>query len=412
MSAAIEMSPTPASRSTSEAVQPSERIRVVDMLRGFALLGMLLVHVYEHSGDARGPWERAVEVLIQTFVLERSFATFAFLFGVGFAIQLRRAEQRGTPFVRVYLRRLAVLFLFGFTAHALFGFNVLIGYSVYAVVLLFVRHWSSRALIIFGLLSLFSWALYNLALGAYEWWSLGSAGANQAFLDRAKPRAAINQMLDAAVAQSSYLTLIGARLRHMAWFYRQPWMFLPGTVALFVLGLLALRYGVFDAPGRHKRLIVRAMVVGFVCWIVSILVLPWIPEFAPTGVMAPLRFYWRLSWGLMVVYVCAVLLLIAWRPALQRYLTPLAWAGQMALTNYFVQIASVDLATSGYGLGLGELSPAMIVPGTIGFFALQVVFSRWWLTRYRFGPLEWLWRSATYGEPAPLRRTSPVVARA
>ena len=73
----------------SGAVQPPERIRVLDVLRGFALPGMLLVHTYEHSGDARGAWERAVDVMIRTFVSERSFPTFAFLFGVGFAIQLR-----------------------------------------------------------------------------------------------------------------------------------------------------------------------------------------------------------------------------------------------------------------------------------------------------------------------------------
>ena len=83
--------------------------------------------------------------LIWRLIETKSHGTFAVLFGAGFAIQLRRAEARGAPFAAIYLRRLGVLALFGFAAHAFFGFNVLLGYAIWGAALLLIRTWSTRA---------------------------------------------------------------------------------------------------------------------------------------------------------------------------------------------------------------------------------------------------------------------------
>lgn len=403
--------PLPVSLSAPTA--ESERIHTLDVLRGLALLGMLLVHFYDHSGAGAG-WTAVLQWGIGVFASEKFYALFSVLFGVGFAVQLRRAEQRNTAFVAPYLRRIAVLFLFGFAAHALLGFHVLLGYTLVALPLLLVRRWSTRSLLALALVFTFGWALYSLAIGAYEWATLGSEGANRAYDARAAAVGASWSAVAAARAQDSYAVLLEARLRHMQWFYRQPWMLVPNELPLFVFGLVALRVGIFDAPRRHTRLIVAVMSLGFLAWAAHTWVLPQLPEFGPRGVVNPIRYSSRLGQWLTFTYAGGVLLLLTYRPRWGAFLAPFGSAGQMALTNYFLQILAIDPLISGYGVGLGELAPSLILPATLGFFATQAAFSRAWLTAYRFGPLEWIWRCLTYAEMQPIRRqrAAPNVAAA
>ena len=116
-------------------------------------------------------------------VESKSHGTFALLFGAGFAIQLRQAEARGSSFAGFYLRRLAVLALFGLAAHALFGFNVLLGYAVWGVPLLAIRRWSSRALLMTALVSALPVALFDLVATQYP--TTRAAGRRQRSESRA-----------------------------------------------------------------------------------------------------------------------------------------------------------------------------------------------------------------------------------
>jgi len=106
----------------------------------------------------------------------------------------------------------------------------------------------------------------------------------------------------------------------------------------------------------------------------------------------------------MFAYVSGALLLMATRPGLVRSLRPIANAGQMALTNYLIQIAALDLLFSGYALGLDTIRPVLGLGSALACFAVEVAFSTEWLRHFRFGPAEWLWRSLTYGRWQPLGR--------
>jgi len=97
-----------------------------------------------------------------------------------------------------------------------------------------------------------------------------------------------------------------------------------------------------------------------------------------------------------------VLLLVARDRDWLRHLAPLGWTGRMALTNYMIQITLLDLMFSKYGLGL-QVTPLVGLTMAVALFAADALFSRWWLARFRYGPFEWLWRSATYARWQPLR---------
>src|SRR6185436_4055792 len=160
----------------------------------------------------------------------------------GFAIQLRTAERRNRPFTAIYLRRLAVLLLFGVAAHAFFGFNVLVGYAVWGVPLLLIRKWSTRALIVTASLSMASVGLYHLAYQRYLLRHGGPAAIEAAYESARAVASTVNGARALAEGQDRYAALIAARLAHMAWFYRQPFFFMPGaTLTLFLTGVLLVR---------------------------------------------------------------------------------------------------------------------------------------------------------------------------
>ncbi len=379
-------------RSLEPHTDTAERIQSLDILRGFALLGMFVVHFHVRSTEPGGI-DDLVRTIVWRLVESKSHGTFALLFGAGFAIQLRRLEARGTPFTGVYLRRLAALALFGFAAHAFLGYNVLLGYAVWGVPLLAIRKWTTSALILAALFSAVSVALYHQAA---NWVLAVSAGPDAVTVAAAARQAlavSVNGALSAAADQNSYSVLLAARLRHMAWFYTQPFFFMPGaTLALFISGLLMVRHGLFERPLAHRRLLGAMAVFGLTSWVAD----NWVISRWSFGLL-------RDQW-LMFAYVSGALLLMAKRPGLVRRLRPIANAGRMALTNYVIQIAALDLMFSGYALGLHTIRPVLGVGSALACFAVEVAFSTAWLRHFRFGPAEWLWRSLTYGRWQPLRR--------
>ena len=378
-------------------VNSSDRIRSLDVLRGFALLGMIVVHFHDRSTDPGGI-DDVVRTLVWRLVESKSHGTFALLFGAGFAIQLRRAEQRGLPFAGLYLRRLGVLAAFGFAAHALFGFNVLLGYATWGVALLLIRTWTTRALILTAVLTAVSLSLFHLAYTLILVFTTGPDTVETVYQARFAIADSVNAAVDAAEAQGSYLVLLVARLRHMAWFYTQPFFFVPGvTLTLFVIGFLYVRHQVFEQVGKQRRLLTGMAAFGLVSWLAADWLLPW------AGIEGSFGLF-RDQW-LTFAYVSVALLLLNTWPRLLTRLRSVADAGRMALTNYMVQIAALDLLFSGYAVGLGKVRPVAGLPMALALFTAQAAFSTVWLKHFRFGPAEWLWRSLTYGERQPMRRT-------
>jgi uncharacterized protein len=381
-------------------IDPAARIRSLDILRGVALLGMFVVHFHVRSSEPGGI-DDLVRTLIWRLVESKSHGTFALLFGAGFAIQLRRAEERGTPFVAIYRRRLAVLALFGCATHAFFGYNVLLGYAAWGVPLLLIRNWSTRTLLLAAILSTMSVALYYLAATSYLHWIGGSLAVDGLYEAQGSAAATVNGALRAAEAQESYTILLAARLRHMAWFYAQPFSFMPGaTLALFISGLLLVRHRVFEHVRDHRRLLAGMAAFGVCSWLTT----NWLLGFGAFGLL-------RDQW-LMFAYVAAALVLLDRWPAVAPRLRGIATAGRMALTNYLLQIAALDLLFSGYAVGAGRVRPVVGLGAAVACFLVEVVLSTIWLTHFRFGPAEWLWRSITYGSPQPMRRLTEPAASA
>jgi uncharacterized protein len=344
-----------------------ERIAALDILRGLALFGMILVHFHQRvRADATGV-EDLIGWGVYIFVEQKSWGTFAFLFGAGFAILLQRLEARGVPVVPTYLRRLGMLAVFGIISDVFFGFHILFAYAAWGLVLLPLRHWSSRALLVTAALVAAARPLASLI-------QLPSAVASTAFRMAAA----------AAAEQGSYAALLATRWRLFVGTFPHSWRdLLPDVnLALFIVGLLAVRHEVLADPKAHVRTIRAWMLFGAAAWAVS---------WTAGDVIGLLQDQW-----LCFTYIGAVVLLLAFRPEWTRRLGVFAVAGRMALTNYMLQAAVLDVLSSAYGANL-KLRPFVYPFAAAGLFGVEAAFSRMWLARHRFGPLEWLWRIATYG---------------
>lgn len=380
-------------------VGAEERLEALDILRGLALCAMILVHFHQKMRREAGGIEDLIGWAVWVLVEQKSWGTFAFLFGVGFAILLRRLDARGASILPTYLRRLAALAVFGVVAEVGFGFSILFDYASWGLALLVMRRWSTRALLAAAALLACARPMVAELTALHVWWTSSSPAVPAG--------RELWAAVDAATRQDSYLALLSARWALFSHWFLHGWRDLLPIVSLtlFTLGLLAVRHGVLDEPARHRRLIKGWMIFGAISWAVSWLVLFRLPSTGIAGADWPLAYGFGLiqdQW-LCFTYIGAIVLLLDARPVWRRRLALFGFAGRMALTNYMIQAIVLDALSSGYGAAL-TIRPYLYPVATALLFGIEALASRAWLERYRFGPLEWIWRMVTYARIPPLRR--------
>ncbi|WP_224240093.1 DUF418 domain-containing protein [Hyalangium gracile] len=414
----------------AQPLDSGERLVLLDALRGFALSGVFISNVYMWFSGLAFMSRPQIEALNREasvldgvarfatmFLVFGKFITlFSFLFGLGFAVQMGRAEQRGTSIVPLYARRLGILVAIGLGHMFLIWFgDILTSYALMGFGLLLFRSRSDKTLLLWACVFIFlAPVVTGLVPQLLE--PRGSAEALAAAAKEASERSAATkaQVLE-AFTHGSYLDAVrvGA-VGYVREFLKLHLLFLLPILGRFLLGLLAGRHRVFHDVVQHRPFFRKLLLWGFVAGAIgngaSILVtqlvsrkvlspasLPWLPH-----VMSPVRTLGEL--GLAAVYAAAFALLFQ-RAFWRRVLSVLAPAGRMAMTNYLSQSVISVLIFYGYGLGLiGKARPALCVGLCLGIFTVQVLVSHLWLSRFRLGPAEWLWRSLTYGKAQPMRR--------
>ncbi|NMO19056.1 DUF418 domain-containing protein [Pyxidicoccus fallax] len=422
------MTPAP----SAAPIDSSERLALLDTLRGFALCGVFISNVFMwFSGRAFLPrarleaWmesasllDKAVLQFYSSMVSGKFITIFSFLFGLGFAVQLGRAEARGASIVPVYSRRLVVMLLMGLTHLFLLWYgDILSTYAVLGFGLLLLRKRSDRTLLILTALLVLVWPVIGTTLLRLPQLLAETPEAAAALAKAASERSgAIKAEALAAFSDGNWWRVVKAGSN----FYLRD--FIPmilatmlATFGRFVLGLVAGRRRIFhDAPqhlGLFRRLLVWGLVAGVIgsgtglvfqqLMLRKILSPDTLPVWVPIA-LAPMRHVGEL--GFAAVYVSGLTLLFQ-RATWQRVLGVLAPVGRMALTNYLSQTVISLFIFYGYGLGLiTKVGPVGVFALCLPIFAVQVVFSHLWLSRFRFGPAEWVWRSLTYGKAQPMRR--------
>jgi uncharacterized protein len=381
-------------------IQQSERIQILDILRGFAVFGILAVNIAGFASPvflpgyippASIPWYDTLAQDLVVFLAEGKFYTiFSFLFGLGFSVQLARAEIKGKDIRSFYPRRLWVLFGLGILhSILLWTGDILRIYALLGFALLAFRQRSTRSLMIWA--SLF-FALSFVLLAFFGGPNGGEGSAIPGIDIIGSARAAYNSTsyLDVLIFQaiSSPISFILVALTQGA-----------SVMALFLLGLLAGRLKFFEQLPQNQPFLQRLFFGGLIIGLVgnSLLLLTKIPWLISLGytIGAP---------GLAAAYISGLSLLSLGKHG-AKALAPLGKVGRMALSNYLLQSLVCSVLFDGFGFGLYEkVGAAWLLGITILIYLLQIPFSAWWLNHFQFGPLEWLWRSLTYRQRQPFRR--------
>jgi uncharacterized protein len=388
---------------------PAGRQDLPDLLRGFALFGILMVNLPFFAQPLYTAAEPALQATAAdrwaaaavAFAFEAKFyVLFSFLFGYGLAGQMRRAQDGAAALGPRYARRLIGLAVFG-ALHATLFFlgDILVSYALLGVVLWWIRDWPPRRLLGVAALCMVAALLARLGLA-----SMLAAGAT--------PDAQAEMAAWAAEARAGYGGGFGdavrQRLKDLVVFYVfTPLFNWPTALAMFALGLAAGRAQWLSDPQslwRRMRPVlpwVAPVAVGGSLWSAWLGLHPG----APGG--AVLASAMLDAWSAPALTFCYVAVLVrGWlSPGAARWLAPLRWPGRMSLTNYLGQAVVCGFIFNGWGLGfydrVGSLAGAGLV---VAIFAAQIVLSRWWLAHFHTGPDEWLLRAWTYRRWPAFRR--------
>lgn len=402
---------TPAARMTP--VAPGERIELLDVLRGTALFGILAANMRGFAAPGEiyasperlfpGFADRFAQGLLDVFVSGKFVTLFSFLFGLGFAVQMTRAESRGVRPGSFYPRRLLVLLAFGVVHGLLIWWgDILVPYALVGFLLLAFRKRQPATVL--------RWAAGILLVVC-----IGMAAAFVYFqFHPPQPGPRPDPMPEVARVvrvfnEGSHLARLDENVRTwLEWLPRDLALliFLPN----FLFGLWVWRQRIVQEIESHTQALQRicrlALPLGLALQLFAVVatMLSFAPRQGPPGLLllarAAAEFYGQ---PLLALGYATGLALLVRHEAWRRRLAPAAAVGRMALTNYTLQsVVGVALFTA---TGLyGQVGPALLVAPTVAVFGAQVWLSNWWLDRFRFGPLEWLWRALTYGSLGPLQR--------
>lgn len=392
---------------------------IVDALRGFALAGIVLVHMAEQYAGAPLPGEAMAKMspgladqiyngFIQLFLTGKFFALFSFLFGLSFFIQMDRAAQRGQAFEVRFLWRLILLLGIGYLHHLFYRGDILTIYAILGLLLIPFYRLSNRNILIFA-------AILFLGLGRYV--VFATTHSTSIFFE---------DLLDfeSAVVLDYYQTLIGGSLIEV--FQTNAWSghvmkadFQIGvfgraylTFGFFLLGLWVGRIRYFRDFMNLFKVTRRLLWISLGLFFLGIIGAGFFffqlgpePDMSSWTAMFGLTAYDLSNLGMTGIILAGFVLLFR-KPRFERVLQAFAPYGRMALSNYVLQSLVGTFIFYGWGLGyLTEIRMIYTLLMALLLVALQMLWSQWWLKRYYYGPLEWLWRSLTFWRRFPLRRS-------
>ncbi len=368
--------------SSSAPVAAADRLPALDILRGLALFGVMAINVvtefrvsiFEQFLPAlktTSPLDRVVEGFLDQYISLRALALFSLLFGVGLAIQFDRlaAERRSV----LLLRRVTVLLAIGLIHLTLiWNGDILTEYALaglFVLPFLFGPRWllGTAGLLLLGLY--FSLFLHRLVpLPDMNWLAAHIVAAQRVY---------------GSGSFSEVLSFRIGELRVIAPLH--VWIF-PRTLALFLLGAFIWRTGVLQRAAASREILFGSALTALILTIGAG------RELASVTL--------ALAFAAFIVGVACT----AWAAKLLGWAAPL---GRMAFTNYLAQSVIFSAIFYSYGFGLfGRLGASAALVLGVAVYSAQVIFSGWWLKRYHFGPIEWLWRTLMYGRLQPMRRST------
>jgi len=396
-------------------VPASESSEILDVLRGFAILGIFMAnssnfslygYLDEETKKSLTTFQadQWLDMLMTAFVEGKFYSLFSLLFGIGFAIILDRNTKSGRNPLVIFYRRLIVLALLGLGhTFLLWEGDILFLYAVIGLILPLFRNLSDRTLLITAVCLIFSPLLFDLAkVISNNAWNLSTPFAMMAM--KIDTTGGITEMnyRTYLVDHTTYQSILNWCKGGIFWRWDQiiGSNRIPKVLAMFLIGFVVGRRMIFTRLEENIHLLKQIRKWGFIAGIpLSILfaffnhdnhrlpdMMGLTDTFSYAVSVIPLSLAYTASVGILWL-----------NPVWKQRLSLLSPVGRMALTNYIVQTIFAVFIYYGIGLALGaKTGPSIFLPIAFGVFLIQVIFSNIWFRFFRYGPLEWIWRQLTY----------------
>lgn len=394
-------------------ISAKERIEALDILRGFALLGIILANIVwflypvymqedpSFNNEWTSFWNQAdylVKDLLAMFIDGKFVMLFSMLFGFGMVIMYERAVAKQLNFWSIYSRRLIALFIFG-CIHAYFIWfgDILTDYAILGLLLLLMHKLKPNTMLIISV------ALYSLLFGLLTLGALSTSPTMSMTMSEenrqlmqvtidAHQNGTIQELLDANLMERFFYTM---RNGLYVLYLGNPLLYIFTNLPFLLMFL-------FGAAVAKKKWIHRFQELRkgfFITWLITLILggtLSWILPFVLDNPSAtPLIQY--MSSPLLTIFYAISLLFIYQTLQGKKVLQWLAYPGRMAFTNYISQSIICTFLFGPFAFGVyGKLHLTTAILIAIVIFVLQIILSKLWLSKFRFGPLEYIWRSFTY----------------
>ncbi|MES3160267.1 MAG: DUF418 domain-containing protein [Halorubrum sp.] len=404
----------------AKPTDPSDRIVALDALRGFALLGILVINIWLFGlptiaqfnptlyGDFTGA--NYLAWLVSHVFFERKFLTlFTFMFGAGIVLFLELKAQKGQSGRKLHFSRTFWLLVIGLGhAYLLWYGDILVSYALCGFLVVWVWQWRPLRQFILGVVLYAVPSVLYLLLGVGY---LLSAEDEQTLLEEellAAFGAEFSPDREIEIYQSGWLDQMAHRVPVVFEYHTLGFAFelFWSVGGLMIIGMSLYKWGVISnkrSTRFYQRMLVGVGGVGITLVLVGV----WVrSEFAwETVPVLTLAFQFN-YWGAPLVatgYLAGIMLLCR-RLRDGRIVNGLTAVGRTAFTNYLLQTVIATSIFYGHGLGLfGQLSRVELLGVVVLIWTIQIPLSMWWMGRFRYGPVEWVWRTLTYRQRQPMR---------
>lgn len=406
-----------------QPLQVKERVEILDLLRGIALFGILMVNmplmnapfVTEIGKFAlwTDPSNLLARWIIDFFFTGKFYTLFSMLFGIGFYFFLRKSDETGISVIPVFRRRLGWLLAIGVLHVVLLWYgDILVFYALFGFLMILFRKKSNKSLIIWAvsilLLPPFFGSLLALAIQAGMSNPDVAAGMQSSFAEAEQRLADFMVHAMHVYANGSFREIMLVRLEEYRNILGGIFFFFPNVLAMFLVGMVLARKQVFENVEANRTFFKKLLWISLPFAIAG----NWLyAHYAPQG--SYIEMDWSMVFALIghgfggpaMTFVYISLIAFCHQ---KGYFTPLAnlikKTGRMALTNYLAQSLIATTLFFSYGFGLyGQIDLWQGIMITVVIYIAQLIWSYYWLSYFRFGPMEWLWRTLTYGKKQSMK---------
>ncbi len=419
---------TPTGTPTLNPVQSSEREIFMDVLRGFAVLGIFIANLgsgftwYSESAHLTGPMllpelDHKVQYLHEMFIEGKFYSIFSLLFGWGIALQIKRGMAKGIDAIPTVKRRLVFMLLLGAIHLLIWPGDIVFFYAMLGFLLLPFRRFSNKTLLITGVsLLLLPILLYTAKMQ----WPVLNAPAGYLFDTGGKVDHYLNNIdsqesFDNVLAHGNWWAVLKGHIA--GFFFRYGYLFfvsrIPKVLGMFLIGYVVGRSDFYKKITQHKKILYGVIAFGLIVGLPANYYLARYMSWYESDYFS-LKingFYQTIAYALGVAPLAmtyVAIFMLSFQTAVgKKILSVFAPVGKMAFSNYIMQSLIGNFVFLGAGLGyLHQVGPCYFTLFGIAVFIVQIIISSIWLKYFNYGPLEWLWRSATYRKWQSLKKTS------